>query len=73
MTSYGFLGHVRNIVPEHCILESKPEPAPLEDLRLANPWPELLEYASFIGSTAALLRYSKESDCDTFIVATEST
>ena len=33
---------------------------------------ELLEYASFIGSTAALLRYSKESDCDTFIVATES-
>ena len=45
VTSYGFLGHVRNIVPEHCILESKPEPAPLEDLRLANPWPELLEYA----------------------------
>ena len=33
---------------------------------------ELLEYASFIGSTAALLRYSKESDCNTFIVATES-
>ena len=33
---------------------------------------ELLEYASFIGSTAALLRYSKESDCNIFIVATES-
>ncbi len=33
---------------------------------------ELLEYASFVGSTAALLRYSKESICDTFIVATES-
>jgi quinolinate synthase len=33
---------------------------------------ELLEHASFIGSTAALLRYSKQSECDTFIVATES-
>lgn len=33
---------------------------------------ELLEHASFIGSTAALLRYSKKSDCKTFIVATES-
>lgn len=33
---------------------------------------ELLEHASFIGSTAALLKYSKESVCNTFIVATES-
>jgi quinolinate synthase len=33
---------------------------------------ELLEHATFIGSTAALLRYSKQSKCDTFIVATES-
>ena len=33
---------------------------------------QLLEHASFIGSTAALLRYSKQSSCDTFIVATES-
>ena len=33
---------------------------------------ELLAHASFIGSTAALLRYSKQSKCDTFIVATES-
>ena len=33
---------------------------------------ELLEHASFIGSTAALLRYSKESNCEIFIVATES-
>lgn len=33
---------------------------------------ELLNHASFIGSTAALLRYSESSDCDTFIVATES-
>jgi quinolinate synthase len=33
---------------------------------------ELLECASFIGSTAALLKYAKQSDCDKFIVATES-
>lgn len=33
---------------------------------------DLLEHASFIGSTAALLRHSKESSCETFIVATES-
>ena len=33
---------------------------------------ELLNHASFVGSTAALLRYSKESTCSTFIVATES-
>lgn len=33
---------------------------------------ELLEHATFIGSTAALLRYSRESKCETFIVATES-
>ena len=33
---------------------------------------DLLEHASFIGSTAALLNYSKKSDCSTFIVATES-
>jgi NEDD8-activating enzyme E1 regulatory subunit len=43
--SNGFIGYLRNVVPEHCILESKPEPAPLVDLRLANPWPELLEFA----------------------------
>lgn len=33
---------------------------------------ELLDHASYIGSTAGLLRYSKSSDCTTFIVATES-
>ena len=42
---YGFIGYVRVAVPEHFILESKPEPAPLEDLRIANPWPELLQFA----------------------------
>ena len=33
---------------------------------------ELLDHSTFIGSTAALLKYSKSSNCDTFIVATES-
>lgn len=33
---------------------------------------ELLDHSTFIGSTAALLRYSKSSNCNTFIVATES-
>ena len=47
--SYGLLGYVRCCVPEHCIVEAKPEPTPLEDLRLANPWPELLEFSESIG------------------------
>jgi len=33
---------------------------------------ELLEFASYVGSTAGLLKYSKESKTKTFIVATES-
>jgi len=33
---------------------------------------ELLDHSTFIGSTAALLKYSKLSNCNTFIVATES-
>ncbi|MDG1517178.1 MAG: quinolinate synthase NadA [Flavobacteriales bacterium] len=33
---------------------------------------ELLDHSTFIGSTAALLKYSKSSNCNTFIVATES-
>ena len=33
---------------------------------------ELLDHSTFIGSTAALLKYSKSSNCNIFIVATES-
>ncbi len=33
---------------------------------------ELLDHSTFIGSTAGLLKYSKSSNCNTFIVATES-
>lgn len=32
----------------------------------------ILEMANFIGSTTALLKYAVKSDCDTFIVVTES-
>jgi quinolinate synthase len=34
--------------------------------------PHILEKADFIGSTSGLIRYSKESEATTFIVATES-
>jgi len=34
--------------------------------------PQILEKAEFIGSTSGLLRFTKESDAKTFIVATES-
>ncbi len=34
--------------------------------------PQLLEIADFIGSTSSLIRYTKESDADIFIVGTES-
>ncbi len=33
--------------------------------------PQLLEIADFIGSTSSLIRYTRESDADTFIVGTE--
>lgn len=47
-TSFGFIGHVRVFVPEHCIVEAKPEPTPLEDLRVANPWPGLVDLAQSV-------------------------
>eukprot|EP01114_Cavostelium_apophysatum_P008684 TRINITY_DN2138_c0_g1_i2.p1 TRINITY_DN2138_c0_g1~~TRINITY_DN2138_c0_g1_i2.p1 ORF type:complete len:556 (-),score=166.03 TRINITY_DN2138_c0_g1_i2:41-1624(-) len=44
---YGFLGYIRVAVPEHTIIESKPD-NPADDLRLANPFPELEAYANSI-------------------------
>ena len=54
----------------------------IERLKIENPGAELiahpeceaelLDQASYIGSTAGLLKYSKDSTVDTFIVATES-
>ncbi len=44
----GLLGHIRIFTNEHCITESKPDPPPITDLRLANPWSELDLYAKGI-------------------------
>ncbi|CAM9327233.1 unnamed protein product [Scytosiphon promiscuus] len=41
--SYGLLGHVRLALRGHCVVESKPE-GNKPDLRISQPWPELLEY-----------------------------
>ena len=38
----GFIGYTRIVMPELCIVESKPDSA-LEDLRVPRPFPELLE------------------------------
>jgi amyloid beta precursor protein binding protein 1 len=43
--SYGLLGQVRLVAREHCVVESKPSPEPAVDVRIANPFPELLAYA----------------------------
>jgi len=43
--AYGFIGYLRIAVPEHTIVESKPD-NPSDDLRLLDPFPELVQYAS---------------------------
>ena len=43
--SYGLLGTVRLQLAQHEIVESKPDSDPY-DLRIANPFPELVEYCS---------------------------
>nr|XP_002124435.1 NEDD8-activating enzyme E1 regulatory subunit-like [Ciona intestinalis] len=45
--SYGFIGYMRIIVREHCVVESHPDNAH-EDLRLLDPFPELVEYIDSI-------------------------
>ena len=42
--SYGLVGYLRASLPEHCVVESKPDNT-VEDLRLHRPWPALAEYA----------------------------
>jgi amyloid beta precursor protein binding protein 1 len=44
---YGFLGYSRVVLPELCIVESKPDNA-LEDLRIPDPFPELVEICDSI-------------------------
>jgi len=43
--SWGLIGYLRVVTPEHTIVESKPDNPP-DDLRLSQPWPELEQYAS---------------------------
>ncbi|OQR80791.1 SUMO-activating enzyme (SAE) [Achlya hypogyna] len=43
--SFGLLGHVRLQAPNHTIVDSKPD-APWHDLRIAEPFPELLSFAN---------------------------
>jgi len=45
--AYGFIGYIRLCIPEHAVIESKPDNPP-DDLRLANPFPELQAYADSI-------------------------
>ncbi|ETV94811.1 hypothetical protein, variant [Aphanomyces invadans] len=42
--SYGLLGYLRLQIPEHTIVDSKPD-SPWHDLRLSAPFPELQAYA----------------------------
>ncbi|PNW87795.1 hypothetical protein CHLRE_01g002350v5 [Chlamydomonas reinhardtii] len=43
--SYGLVGYLRASLPEHRIVESKPD-SQLDDLRLNAPWPELSSFAA---------------------------
>lgn len=41
--SYGLVGFMRASLPEHVVIESKPD-SQVDDLRLTCPWPALLEW-----------------------------
>ncbi|KAG1678526.1 hypothetical protein FOA52_014560 [Chlamydomonas sp. UWO 241] len=42
--SYGLIGYIEPSLPEHLVVESKPDSA-VEDLRLAHPFPQLRDWA----------------------------
>mmetsp|Transcript_8982 Transcript_8982/g.19249 ORF Transcript_8982/g.19249 Transcript_8982/m.19249 type:complete len:537 (+) Transcript_8982:66-1676(+) len=42
--SYGLVGYLRTSLPEHCVIESKPDNV-VDDLRLHRPFPELHSFA----------------------------
>jgi len=46
-TFFGFVGYIRIVSPEHTIILSKPD-NPADDLRLANPFPELSKFADSV-------------------------
>jgi|TARA_B100000795_G_scaffold269852_1_gene260724 quinolinate synthase len=54
------------------IIELKAENPGAEIIAHPECEAELLDHASYIGSTAGLLKYVQTSECETFIVATES-
>jgi len=43
--AYGLIGYLRCVVAEHTVLELKQEAAPEDQLRLADPFAELIEFA----------------------------
>lgn len=43
--SYGLVGYVRASLPEHRIVETKPD-TQVDDLRILSPWPDLLQWAT---------------------------
>ncbi|KYQ90227.1 amyloid beta precursor protein-binding protein 1 [Tieghemostelium lacteum] len=47
VNSYGFIGYLRLSVPEHQVIESKPD-TPMDDLRISEPFKELEDYANSI-------------------------
>ncbi|KAK9831545.1 hypothetical protein WJX81_007869 [Elliptochloris bilobata] len=42
--AYGLVGYLRASLPEHCVVEAKPDNT-IEDLRLHRPWPELTAFS----------------------------
>jgi amyloid beta precursor protein binding protein 1 len=42
---YGLIGTLRVFKAENTVIESKPDQVQIDDLRLANPFPSLKEYA----------------------------
>ncbi len=53
--SYGLFGYCRLDVQEHCIVESHPET--VIDLRLDQPWKELIDYAQSFDFTSTDSHY----------------
>ena len=45
---YGLIGSIRLIVDEVCVAEQKPFQVTMRDLRLNDPFPELLEHVNSI-------------------------
>jgi quinolinate synthase len=65
----------------HCITHAKVRPEDVKKVRELHPKTEILvhpecnpsvvELGDFVGSTSEIIRYTKESDSDTFIIGTE--